>query len=74
MIEMGHSSAMENFGLIVYTRFLSQLPIATPSPYKVSQTIIMCHEIAHQWFGGRVLTIYLFKSKLRFGYCRALGL
>ncbi|KAI6189438.1 hypothetical protein M3Y97_00008500 [Aphelenchoides bicaudatus] len=40
MIEMGHSSAMENFGLIVYTR--------------VEQTTIMCHEISHQWFGDLV--------------------
>lgn len=49
MLEMGHSSAMENFGLIVYTRFLSQLPVATPSLAKVTQTTIMCHEISFKW-------------------------
>ncbi|KAI6199084.1 Thyrotropin-releasing hormone-degrading ectoenzyme [Aphelenchoides besseyi] len=58
MIEMGHSSAMENIALIVYTRFLSQLPIATPTSLKFTQTSIICHEISHQWFGDLVTADY----------------
>lgn len=58
MIEMGHSSAMENVGMIVYTRFLSQLAIATPAPQKLTQSVIMCHEISHQWFGDLVTGLF----------------
>uniref|UniRef100_A0A1I7SPP0 Peptidase_M1 domain-containing protein n=1 Tax=Bursaphelenchus xylophilus TaxID=6326 RepID=A0A1I7SPP0_BURXY len=51
---MGSSSAMENWGLIVYTRFLSQHPFATPATARYTKRSLMCHEIAHQWFGDLV--------------------
>jgi aminopeptidase N len=54
MLQMGHFSAMENTGLIIYTRFLSQLPIMTPAHKKINQMITMCHETSHQWFGDLV--------------------
>lgn len=49
------NSAMENWGLIIYgEHMLTHDQDATSKSEKELNTVVMAHEIAHQWFGNLV--------------------
>ncbi|KAJ5263480.1 hypothetical protein N7478_011085 [Penicillium angulare] len=53
------TGAMENWGLVLYNdaRLLFD-PISSPVSYKQQVTMLVLHELAHQWFGNLVTMEY----------------
>ncbi|KAK6759651.1 hypothetical protein RB195_021310 [Necator americanus] len=51
------AGAMENFGLIVYkSEIIALNPDTITTIEKIESAYIICHEVAHQWFGNLVTT------------------
>lgn len=49
------SGAMENWGLVTYrTKYMLYDPETTSNRMKLSIAGVICHELAHQWFGNLV--------------------
>ncbi|GMT03168.1 hypothetical protein PENTCL1PPCAC_25342, partial [Pristionchus entomophagus] len=50
-----HSGAMENWGLLIFRKVILLFdPVKTSSTQKENITLVVAHELAHQWFGNLV--------------------
>ncbi|VDK25154.1 unnamed protein product [Anisakis simplex] len=53
------AGAMENYGLIIYKyQFIAFDPEIQSTYYKQAAARVMCHELAHQWFGDTVTALW----------------
>jgi puromycin-sensitive aminopeptidase len=48
------AGAMENWGLIIFRKYILQFSDSISEMQRITYTYIICHEIAHQWFGNLV--------------------
>ncbi|KAG9395127.1 hypothetical protein J8273_0346 [Carpediemonas membranifera] len=52
------AGAMENYGLITYRTSLLMTDASTPSAVKERVSVVIAHELAHQWFGNSTTMVW----------------